>query len=188
MEKNNGLQMRWLLISQNLILFGSSMVFPFYVIFIKEVGTSFAQFGFSYALFTISSALMHNFAGRLTDRFGKSLFLAISSWGTAFALVFFPAVTTIYQIYILQIIMGIFGAFQKTAEKTLIADITDYKGRGKQIGCYHAWTTLFSGLAVIVAGYAIDLFTLDIIFYAGSLSMFVSGFFALKINDKKYGL
>ena len=81
--------------------------------------------------------------------------------------------------------MGLFGAFQKTAEKTLVADITDYNGRGKQIGRYHAWTTLFSGLAVIVAGYAIDIFTLDIIFYAGSLFMFVSGFFALKINDKK---
>ena len=82
--------------------------------------------------------------------------------------------------------MGLFGAFQKTAEKTLVADITDYNGRGKQIGRYHAWTTLFSGLAVIVAGYAIDLFTLDIIFYIGSLFMFVSGFVALKINDKKY--
>ena len=184
MEKNK-LQMRWLLVSQNLILFGSSMVFPYYVIFIKEVGANFTQFGFSYALFAISSAFIHDFAGRLTDRFGRFLFLAISSWGTAFALVFFPAVTAIYQIYILQIIMGVFGAFQKTAEKTLIADITDYNGRGRQIGRYHAWTTLFSGLAIVIAGYAIDLFSLDVIFYTGSFFMFISGFIALKINDKK---
>jgi MFS family permease len=162
------------------------MVFPFYVIFIKEVGANFTQFGFSYALFAISSALTHNFVGGLTDRFGRSLFLAMSSWGTACALVFFPAVTEIYQVYILQIAMGLFGAFQKTAEKTLVADITDCNGRGRQIGRYHAWTTLFSGLAVIVAGYVIDLFTLDIIFYAGSFSMFISGFVALKINDKKH--
>lgn len=177
--------MRWLLISQNFILFGSSMVFPFYVIFIKEVGANFTQFGFSYALFAISSALMHTFTGRLTDHFGTSLLLAISSWGTAFALVFFPAVTTIYQIYVLQVIMGLFGASQKTAEKTLVADLTDYHGRGKQIGRYHAWTTFFSGLAVIIAGYAIDLFTLDIIFYVGSLFLFVSGFFALKITNER---
>ena len=84
-----------------------------------------------------------------------------------------------------MVVMGLFGAFQKTAEKTLVADITEYNGLGKQIGRYHAWTTLFSGLAVIVAGYVIDLFTLDIIFYAGSFFMFVSGFVALKINDKK---
>lgn len=174
--------MRWLLISQNLILFGSSMVFPYYVIFIKEVGANFTQFGFSYALFAISSAAVHNFAGKLTDRFGQSVFLALSAWGTAFALIFFPVVTSIYQVYILQIIMGFFGAFQKTAEKALVADITEFNGRGKQIGKYHAWTTLFSGLAVIVAGYAIDLFTLDIIFYAGSLFMLVSGFVAFKIK------
>lgn len=184
-EKNSDLQMRWLLISQNLILFGSSMVFPYYVIFIKEVGANFTQFGFSYALFAISSALVHNLAGRLTDRFGKSLFLAMSGWGTAFALVFFPGVTEIYQVYILQVIMGVFAAFQKTAEKTLVADITDYTRRGKQIGRYHAWTTLFSGFAVILAGYVIDLFTLNTIFYIGSLLMFVSGFVALKIKDKE---
>lgn len=176
--------MRWLLISQNLVLFGSSMVFPYYIIFIKDVGANFTQFGFSYALFAISSALVHNLAGNLTDRFGKSLFLAISGWGTAIALLFFPAVTAIYQVYILQVVMGGFAAFQKTAEKHLIADITNFEGRGRQIGRYHFWTTLFSGLAVIVAGYAIDLFTLNIIFYVGSAFMFISGFFALKIKDK----
>ena len=43
MKESNALQMRGLLISQNLILFGSGMVFPFYVIFIKEVGANFTQ-------------------------------------------------------------------------------------------------------------------------------------------------
>ncbi len=175
--ENNGKQMRLLLISQNMILFGSGMIFPYYVIFIKEVGANFTQFGFAYALFAISSALVHNLAGRSIDHFGSSPFLAISAWGTACTLLFFPVVTAIYQVYILQIIMGLFGAFQKTAEKTLIADVTDFNARGKQIGRYHSWTTMCSGLAVLVAGYAIDLFTIDIVFYVASFFMFVSGFF-----------
>ncbi len=174
---------RWLLISQNLVLFGSSMIFPYYVIFIKETGASFTQFGFAYALFSLSSALSHNFVGKMTDRFGKSIFLATSSWGTGLALIFFPSVTALYQVYVLQIIMGMFNAFQKTSEKALLADITDSGIRGKQIGRYHAWTTLFSGLAVIVAGYAIDLFTLDVIFYISSLFMLLSGFASLKIKQ-----
>ena len=177
--------MRWLLISQNLILFGSGMVFPFYVIFIKEAGANFTQFGFAYALFAISSALVHAAAGSLTDRFGGPVFLAISGWGTAFALLFFPAVTTIYQVYVLQVVMGLFHALQKTSEKCLVADLTPSGERGKRIGRYHAWTTLCSGLAVIVAGYLIDLLTLDIIFYAGSVLMFASGFAALRITDQK---
>lgn len=182
-QKTNNQKLRWLLISQSLVLFGSGMIFPFYVIFIKEVGASFTQFGFAYALFAISSAVLHNFAGMLTDRFGKSIFLAISGWGAAFSLLFFPGVTSIYQVYILQVAMGFFSSVQKTSEKSLIADITTHHNRGKTIGRYHAWTTLFSGLAVIFAGYIIDLLTLDIIFYFGSFLMFISGFFALKIND-----
>ena len=81
--------------------------------------------------------------------------------------------------------MGGFSAFQKTSEKCLLADVTSCDKRGTKIGHYHAWTTLFSGFAVIIAGYLVDLFTLDIIFYAGSFIMFLGGFFALKINDYK---
>lgn len=183
MVGNHPSPLRWLLLSQNLILFGSSMVFPFYVIFIKEVGASFTQFGLAYGLFAMSSALAHAFAGHLADRFGTSIWLALSAWGTAVALVFFPVVTMLYQVYILQVIMGLFGAFQKTAEKTLVADLTPTARRGRHIGRYHAWTTLCSGLAVMVAGYTVDVLTLDVIFYAGSLCLFISGLCALKIRE-----
>lgn len=177
--------MRWLLISQNIILFAAGMVFPYYVIFVKESGANYAEFGFAYALFPISSALSHYWAGKLTDRFGRSIFLALSSWGMAFSLVFFPSVTTIYQVFILQIVMGICNAFQKTSEKALVADMTAPEERGRQIGSYHTWTAIVSALAVIGAGYVIDILTLDVIFYASSLVMFIGGFASLKIKDKK---
>ena len=176
-------KIKWLVISQGAVLFGTGLVFPFYIIFIKQVGATFFEFGIAYALFAISSALVHNLAGYLADSFGKPILLAASSWGTAFALVFFPAVTSIEQVYVLQCIMGVFGAFQKTAEKALVSEITTHESRGRQIGSYHAWTALFSGFAVIFAGYTIDIFSLDIIFYAGSLCMFISGFIVLKIKE-----
>ena len=177
--------MRWLLISQNIILFASGMVFPYYVIFIKESGANYVSFGFAYALFAISSALAHYGAGKLTDRYGRGIFLALSSWGIAFSLVFFPSVTSIYQVFVLQIVMGICNAFQKTSEKALVADMTVPEERGKQIGSYHTWTAIFSALAVIGAGYTIDILSLDVIFYAASLFMFIGGFASLKIKDKK---
>ncbi len=185
MNPNNSKGMRWLLISQNIILFASGMVFPYYVIFVKQSGANYTEFGFAYALFPISSAIAHYWVGRLTDRFGRSIFLAISSWGMAFALVFFPSVTSIYQVFALQILMGVCNAFQKTSEKALVADMTIPEGRGRQIGRYHTWTAIISALAIIGAGYVIDILSLDVIFYASSLFMFIGGFASLKINDKK---
>ncbi|MEK3890177.1 MFS transporter [Bacillus sp. FSL K6-3431] len=177
--------MRWVVISQSIAILGSSLVFPFYLIFIKEVGGGFLQYGISYGLFMMSSALVHLFIGKLSDRVGRKLFLLINSWGMAVLLLFFPIVSMVWQVYVLQISLGIVGAMQKTSEKALLADFTDGANRGFVIGRYHFWTSIFSGGAVMLGGFIIDLFTLDIIFYISSFILFVSGFFILKIVEKE---
>jgi len=178
--------MRWLLTSQSITLFGMGIVFPFYIIFIKEIGANFAQFGIAYALFAISSALVHRVIGHSSDKHGRKIFLLMYSWGTAVLFLLFPIVTNIIQVYVLQVFLGIFGAMQKTSEKALVADFTDgAKSRGGQIGKYHSWISIFSALAIIAGGYLIDLFSLKIIFYIGSVVLFISGLAVLKINEKK---
>ena len=58
---------------QSLAILGSSLVFPFYLIFIKEVGGGFLQYGISYGLFTVSSALVHILVGNF-HLVGRKLF------------------------------------------------------------------------------------------------------------------
>jgi len=175
--------LKWLLISQSIALFGSGIVFPFYVIFVKEVGANFTEFGIAYALFALSSALVHKLIGDWSDKYGRRIFLLLNSWGTAFLFLLFPIATTIAHVYILQIALGIFGAMHKTCEKVLVADFTDKDKRGKRIGTYHGWISIFSALAVIAGGYLIDLFTLSIIFYTGSIILFLSGLAILRIKE-----
>ncbi|MFK4998304.1 hypothetical protein ACI2OX_16240 [Bacillus sp. N9] len=66
--------MRWVVISQSIAMLGSSLVFPFYLIFIKEIGGGFLQYGISYGLFTMSAAFVHIFIGKLSDRIGRTFF------------------------------------------------------------------------------------------------------------------
>ena len=113
------------------MLFGSGLVFPFYIIFIREVGGDFSQFGLAYGVFMLSSALVHHWVGRSSDKFGRKIFLLINAWGTAFLFLLFPMVTTIWEVYVLQVLLGILGAMQKTSEKALIADFTEGNERGK---------------------------------------------------------
>lgn len=181
MYQNKG--MKWIILSQSIALFGGGLVFPFYLIFIKEIGAGFAEFGIAYGLFTISSALLHAWFGSISDNYGRKLMLLISTWGTAILFLLFPVVTGIWQIYSLQVFLGLFGAMQKTCEKALVADFTEGADRGKRIGSYHGWVGIFSGLSVIAGGFLIDLFALDIIFYIGSLLMFSSGFFLVRMDE-----
>jgi MFS family permease len=178
-------KMKWLLKSQSMVLFGTGIVFPFYIIFIKEIGANFTEFGIAYAVFALSSALVHKCIGNWSDKIGRKIFLLINSWGTAILFLIFPIVTSIFQVYLLQVFLGILGAMHKTCEKTLVGDFTDKKNRGKQIGAYYGWIAIYSALAIVVGGYLIDLFTLAIMFYVGSLILFLSGFAILKIQEYK---
>ena len=177
------MNLKWVIISQSWILFGSGLVFPFYIVFLRETGANFSEFGLAYGLFTLSAALVHRWIGKVSDQLGRKIFLLISAWGTAVIFLLFPIVTSIWEVYVLQIILGVFGAMQKTSEKALIADFTEGRDRGKKIGSYHFWVSIFAGLAVIAGGFLIDLFTVDVIFYMGSLILFISGWLVMKIKE-----
>ena len=174
---------KWLTISQSIAILGAGLVFPFYILFIKDIGANFSEFGISYGLFTISAAFVHKLIGKGSDKFGRKPFLILNSWGMALLFILFPIVNKIWQVYTIQVVLGIFGAMQKTSEKALVADFIDGSKRGEKIGVYHGWLAVFSGIAVIIGGYVADLLTLEFIFYIGSVFLFISGLLALKIKE-----
>ena len=175
--------LRWMMLSQSAMMFGSGIVFPFYLIFVKEIGGDFTEYGIAYGLFTLCSAYLNWWFGKSSDRYGRRKFLLIGAWGTALLFLVFPVVTDIWQVYALQVLMGAFGAMQRTCEKALLADMTDEGKRGEQIGRYHALVSVFSGLAVIAGGYLIDLFALDVMFYIGSVILFGSGLMLARVQE-----
>ncbi|MEC2424004.1 MFS transporter, partial [Bacillus velezensis] len=37
--------LKWLILSQSSVFFAGSLIFPFYILFIKNIGSSYTQFG-----------------------------------------------------------------------------------------------------------------------------------------------
>jgi MFS family permease len=168
-------KLKWLMISQSTVFFASSLIFPFYILFIKNVGTSFTQFGLSYGLFALSSALIHPLLGKLSSKLNNKIFLIVHSWGMALVLLYLPLIHTVVQVYMVQIILGLFGAMQKHGEKVLVANYTDISSRGEKVGSYHFWTSICSAFAIMLGGFLVDYFTIDFIFYMSSIIYFSSG-------------
>lgn len=178
-------KLKGLILSQSSVFFASSLIFPFYILFVKNVGSSFAQFGLSYGLFGLSSALLHPIIGRLSSKVDHRIFLLIHAWGMATLLLFLPHVTTITQVYIIQLLLGMFGALQKHGEKIMVAEFTDGADRGVRIGRYHFWTSIFSAFAIIAGGYLADYLTIHFIFYMSSVLFFMSGLIITNFGWKK---
>jgi MFS family permease len=131
-------------------------------------------------LFALSAAVVHPLLGRLSSKGDNRFFLTVNSWGMACGLLFFPLIDSVYQVYLIQIIFGVFGAMQKHGEKMLVADYTDGADRGAKVGSYHFWTSVFAAVAIVIGGILADYFTIHLIFYLASFVFFVSGLFLLR--------
>lgn len=180
--------MRWLILSQSFAMAAASVSFPFYLLFIQNIGSDFSSFGFAYGLFTLSASISHRFIGRLSDLIGGQSLLVIYSMGMSFLFLFIPSTGSIYEVYMIQVVLGVLGALQKTSEKVVISDVVEQSSRGRSIGEYHFWTSLFSSIAVMGTGFLLDYFTINFIFYICSLFFLTSGllilFFWSKLNPK----
>jgi MFS family permease len=167
--------MKWFILSQSFAMTAASVSFPFYLLFIQNIGRSFSSFGFAYGLFTLSAALSHRLIGRLADKSGGMRLLIIYAIGMSFLFLLIPSVTTIEMVYIIQIILGVLGAVQKTSEKLVLSEIPYDGSRGKMIGNYHFWTSLCSSFAVMGTGLLLNYFTIHYIFYGCSIFFLASG-------------
>lgn len=176
---------RRFIIYQGVIGMSASMIFPFYVLLLKNVGNSYSQFGWAYGLFALTAALSYSVIGKFADRTGDQSLLVIYSWGMALLLLIFPLAYEIWHVYILQIVMGLLGAIQKNSEKTVLARTVNKETAGKEIGIYHIWTSVGAAFAVIVTGYLVDFLTIGSIFYLASILFAWSGFYIMKIDNLK---
>ncbi|MBM6617394.1 MFS transporter [Bacillus suaedaesalsae] len=176
---NSQQRLKIFMMSQSITFFASSLIFPFYILFLKNVGSSFTTFGFSYGLFGLSSALIYPLLGKVSMHIENRMFMFVHCFGMALTLLTFPHITEVNQVYVIQVILGLLGALQKHGEKMLLVDYTDKSNRGQKLGSYHFWTALFSSLAVMSAGILADFFTIDAIFYGSSILYFVSGLLLL---------
>lgn len=172
-------------LSQSIIFMASSMIFPFYILLLRNVGDSYSQFGWAYGLFALTSALSYPLIGKLSDRIGDQNLLLFYSLAMAVILLFFPLVTEVWQVYVLQMMMGVLGAVQKNTEKTTLARKVEKVEAGAKIGRYHFWTSVGAAIAIIVTGYLVDFLTIGAIFYLASLLYVVSGFVLWKNNHSE---
>jgi MFS family permease len=132
----------------------------------------------AFAVFTMSSAITAQVLAKRLDNRAHEI-LIFSSIGMMIAMFAFPWVFHFAWVIVLQLLMGICNAMQKTSERVLLADHTIEGDRGKDIGTYHFWTSIASGFAVMVGGYLIDWLTIDVLFY---MSAFLYGISAWMIG------
>lgn len=180
------MDLKWLIRSQSIVTLAAGMIYPYYLLFLKNLGNSYSKYGLAFAVFTISSAAVSQWLAPRLDRFGAQI-LILSSGGMMAAMLAFPWTSSYIWVLFLQLVMGCCSAMQKMSERLLLADNSERGARGKIIGSYHFWTSVASGFAVILGGYLIDWLTINALFYVSALLYGVSAY-AVWRNQKRITL
>ncbi|MCD1259509.1 MFS transporter [Paenibacillus athensensis] len=173
------MKLRWLIRSQSIATLAAGMIYPYYLLFLKNLGNSYSKYGLAFAVFTISSAAAAHWLAPFVDRHGR-LLLALSSFGMTAAMLLFPWAGAYIWVLGLQLLMGLCAAMQKMSERLLLADHTEPGARGRLLGSYQFWTSVSSGFAVVFGGYLIDWLTIDVLFYLSALLYALSGWAVLR--------
>lgn len=167
------MNVKWLIRSQSVVTLAAGMIYPYYLLFLKNLGNSYSKYGLAFAVFTISSAAVSTWLGPRLDKHGTRILVA-SSLGMMVSMLAFPWTSSYVIVLLLQLIMGTCNAMQRMSERLLLAEGTESGSRGITIGSYHFWTSVASGFAVILGGLLIDWLTINALFYMSALLYGVS--------------
>ncbi len=173
------MNVKWLIRSQSVVTLAAGMIYPYYLLFLKNLGNSYSKYGLAFAVFTISSAALAQLIAPRVDRFGRGMLIA-SSLGMMLCMLAFPWIGSYVWVLALQVVMGGCNAMQRMSERVLLADGTREGARGSAIGSYHFWTSAATGFAALLGGMLIDWLTIDALFYVSGLLYGVSAWMMLR--------
>src|SRR5271157_5684139 len=148
METIKKRNLRIFILSSSLFAFAVGLFGPFYYIFINKIGGSIENFGIAVGLVVLSEALVSLFVGKYSDKYGRKLFLILGGYASAILVFLYTIISSIWQLYLLQIFYGLIISLSTTSETSFLGDITEKETRGTDIGKYNAFVGIAEAIAI----------------------------------------
>ena len=175
---------RYLLISSSMIGFITGIWGPFYTLYVQDLGGSLENFGIAFGLLTISSAITSYIAGRHSDKIGRKPFLIASNLLGVLLLISYVFITSVLQLFLVQILVGVSDSIWLISETALLGDITKKKSRGRMLGEYRSIIGILQGVAMLFGGFLVGKMGFDAIFYLAAFVVGISTIPLLFIKER----
>lgn len=167
----------------SVIGFSSSLVFPYYVLFLRNIGDSYDVFSLLYGLFSLSLSVVVYFGGKYIERVSPYLLMMLHSFFCSYLFFSLHTIENIKFVYIGQVLFGGFTALFKLAEKKLFMNATSEFYRS-----YLFWTSFVTALCIIGVGVLFETIDIAYMFHLAAWLFLISGFglgYKLIVEKKK---
>jgi len=145
-------------------MLGMGIVTPFIPIYADQMGASALEVGLVQAGFSISMIFTLLFIGRMSDRFGRKVFLCIGLALLSIASLAFIWAENPAQLIITRLFQGLGASMHLPIAQSYLGDITPEGDEGKWMGYFNA--VMFSGMGMgpLIGGVLTDVFSISTTF------------------------
>ena len=177
-------KLRWVAIGGIFLLAALNVFLIFSPLYLKDLGFSLTQIGFTYTLYILGS-MTYPFFGALTDKGGRLLLMFSSLiFSSLFILAFSYAISPI-TIYVVSALIGAVTSGWAIAMFAMLSDFGEFTGKeGSILGSYFAITRIGSLVGQLIGG-AIAFYDIRLSFIVFSVILF---FFSFVFYFKTYKL
>lgn len=178
---------RTLLIVESVWAFGSGLFLPIFAIFSSQVGGDITDAGFAAAIFIAVTSLLEYPIGKMLDYYrlhhNQKWFLVADYFIEALVFFGYMFVSNKYELFALQIVLGVANALGDPAWEALYDESTPDRKAGSYWASSHMVIGLATAVAIAFGGVLAATYGFTPIFFAGGcISLFAAVLTAVKIR------
>lgn len=175
-----------LLIADATWFFGEGMLGPLFAIFAGKIGGDILDISWAWATYLIVTGILIMVVGKISDRLNKNKIVFI---GYALNTLFTFSYLLVYNQYTLLLVqagLGISAALATPTWNALYAKYENKKQDGFIWGLADGTAQLFTGLAIIIGGFIVSIFSFNLLFIVmGVIQVFATLFLLPVLMDKR---
>jgi MFS family permease len=168
----------------NFFVAGSmTMVLPFISLYIETMGNfsdAYVQTwsGWIFAITFVTAFLFSPIWGRIGDKYGRKKILIMSATGLAVSVLLMGFATSIWQLFLLRFIMGVFTGFIPMSQ-ALISTQTPKNIAGRVLGTLQTGSVTGTLMGPLLGGVIADVYGYSAAFKTVSVTIFLSALIVL---------
>lgn len=174
----------------NFFIAGSmTMVLPFISLYIETFGNFSSAYvqhwsGWTFAITFVTAFIFSPIWGRIGDLFGRKKILIVSGIGMGISIFLMGYVTSVWQLFTLRLVMGIFTGFVGMSQ-AFISTQTPKEIAGRVMGTLQTGSITGSLMGPLLGGILADTFGYADTFKWTSISIFISAILVFFTIEKK---
>lgn len=159
--------------------FGSGLFLPIFAIFSTQIGGDITDAGIAAGIFLIVTSSLQWLIGEWIDRLQEKWFIVADYLLEAFVFFGYIFVQNIWQLFVLQVVLGIANAIGDPAWESLFGKSIPKASSGKLWSRSHLWIGYASGFGIILGGYLAHHWGFRSIFFVGGVLSLVAAIMSM---------